>query len=149
MTIGPTLIYNPNKSNNLLWCLYTDNPNKSKIFCDLYKTRNPTKGTIFYDLYKSIAKNAQKHSNLRNCLESNQCTGGYMLNHKNRDPCQNLPQSCKGSKFVRPVWIRHTDHFQSHLRTSFSIIERWSKKYYTHKSIIKTRILEQIILRKF
>ena len=38
----------------------------------------------------------QKMSNLRKCLESNQCIYCKSCNHKNRHRRQDLPQTCRG-----------------------------------------------------
>ena len=73
-------------------------------------------------------------SNLRNCLESNQCIDDTMQNNQNWHPRHDLPQICGGNKSVCPVWIHITDNFLTHPRTSFRINELWSNKYDTHKS---------------
>ena len=80
-------------------------------------------------------------TNLSNWLEANQCIDDDRWNNKNWQPCQNSPQTCGRRKYVYTVWIRRTNKFLTCLRTSFSINERWSNKYYTHKSkIIKGRL---------
>ena len=68
---------------------------------------------------------------------------------KNRHPCHNLPQDCRGSKYVFPVWIRPTENLQSHPRTSFRINEHWYNKYDTHKSTINKISLERRPRRRF
>ena len=88
-------------------------------------------------------------NNLRDCLESNKFIGGNRCNHKKRNPHHNLPQSCRGFKYVCAVWIHPTDNLQSHLRTSSSINEIWSDKYDTHKSTIKKIRLGQRTRRIF
>ena len=79
-----------------------------------------------------LPKNHQNKSNLKNCLESNQCIDGNRWNHKNRHPRHDLPQSCGGVKSVCPVWIWPTENLQSRLRESFRINEHWYNKYDTH-----------------
>ena len=87
--------------------------------------------------------------NLSNSLESNNFIDDDRFNHKNRQPCHNLPQTCAGSKSVCQVWIRPTDNFLAQPRTSFRINELWSNKNDTPKSTINKRSLERRTWRMF
>ena len=44
-----------------------------------------------------------------------------------------LPQTCGVSKSICPIWIRPTDNFLTHSRTSSSINEIWSRKCNKYK----------------
>ena len=124
-------------------------PTKGAIFCDVYKSRNPTKGTIFCVVYKSIANNPPKMSNLTNWIEPNQCIDCDICNHKNWHHQHELTQTCGGSKYECPVWMRPAENFQTRLRTSLRINERWTNKYDSQNSINIKRRLEQISWRRF
>ena len=102
----------------------------------------------FVSLVKTHTYTTSNLNNLRKCLKDNWYIGDNMCNHKNRHPCHNLPQACRGRKSAWPVWIRTTDNLLSHLSTSFRINVRWSNTYYTHKSTINKIWLEQITWRR-
>ena len=50
------------------------------------------------------------------------------VNPPNRHPRHNLPKIYGGSKTIYKFWIRPTENFKSHQRTSFRINERWCSK---------------------
>ena len=67
----------------------------------------------------------------------------WQVKFKKRCSRHDLPQICKGSKYVCPVWIRPTDNLITRPRTSLSINKWWSIKYDTHTSTINKRTLER------
>ena len=87
-------------------------------------------------LWLTLTYTTSNLNKLRNWLESNQYIYGERLNHSNRHPRNKLPQTCRWSKSVCPGLIRPTENLKSHLGTIFSINERWSNKYDTHKLTI-------------
>ena len=88
-------------------------------------------------LYPALTYTTVNLNHLINCLEANKCIDDNRFNNKNQPPHHNLPQTCRGrGGSVCPVWIRPTENFQLHPRTSFRINEHWSNKYNTHKSTI-------------
>ena len=94
-----------------------------KIFRSLTRYFQRLTQWAFVTLGGILTYTTSNLNNLRNFLESNTYIDCNKCNHKNRHPHHNLPQTCGGSKSVCPVWIWTTDHFQSHLRTSFRINE--------------------------
>ena len=98
---------------------------------------------FFVHLMPKLTYTTSNFNNLRNCLESNKFIDGNRWNPPNQQPVQNLPQTFRGSKYVCTVWIRLTENFQSHPRTSFRINEHWSNKYDTQKSKIHKIRLER------
>ena len=99
--------------------------------------------TDLFPFDPTLTYKTAKLKNLRNCVESNTFIYCDRCNHKHRHLLLNLPQACRGRKYVCPVWIRPTENLQSHPRTSFRINERWSSKYDTHKSKMNKIRLEQ------
>ena len=85
----------------------------------------------------------------RKYLEVNKCIYGNRWNKKNRKPRHNLPETCGGRKSVCLVWIRLTDIFLTHTRTTFWINEFWSNKYDTYKSTVNKVWLEKRTWRRF
>ena len=71
------------------------------------------------------------------------------LKSQNRHPHQNLPQKCRGRKYVYPVWIRPTYNFLAQPRTGFRINKYWSSKFNTLKSKINKISIEWINWRIF
>ena len=83
------------------------------------------------------------------CLEHNQCVDDDRWKINNQNPHRYLPQTYEGRKSVCTVSIRPTEDLLTHMRTSFRINKLWSNKYYTHKSIINKKRLEQRTWRIF
>ena len=126
--LGPTLISNPNQRKIFCDVYKSVTPTKGKSFCYVYKSKTPTKGKIFYDVYKSRTptkgkssavfiniKNHQKEqysvmfinklptihqklSNLRNCLEDNQCIDCDRCNNKKTEPLSRTSTSLWGKQ---------------------------------------------------
>ena len=63
----------------------------------------------------------------------------WQVKLKNRHLLHDLPQTFGGIKYVCQFWIRPTDNFLTHQRTSFRTNERWYNKYNTHKSTINKK----------
>ena len=80
--------------------------------------------------------------------EASQYIDDDKWNSQKWHPIHGLPQTCGGSKYICPVWIRPTANFLTHLRTSFSINKHWSSKWNTHKSTKNKIRLEQITWRR-
>ena len=97
----------------------------------------------FVPLRPTLIYTTSKWNNLNNLLESNQCIGFDMFNHKNWYPFHDLPQSWGGIKSICPFWISSTWNFRSYPSTRFSINELLSNKYDTHKSTINKISLEK------
>ena len=121
---------------------------KNMTFCwkDLDHSQNNWDGLnqwSFVPLGPTLTYKTSNLNKFRKFLAANQCIDGNSWNNKNQHPLHDLPQTCGGSKSVCTGSIRPTENFQSHLRTSFSINERWSNKYYTHKLTTNKRRIEQ------
>ena len=122
----------------------------------------PYKGTVFCDvvyqwflrfhcvlLILQLINLTITTMNFWNVLEANQCIDNDRWNHKKWHPCHDLPQTCRGRKYICPVWIRPTEDFLTHLRKNFRVNKLWYNKYDTHKSTINKRRLEQRTWRRF
>ena len=165
MKISPTFLkWNTKKSRdipNVTLCLfgrffysqpkyYQNKDNKTNIIScwkTFYHLLNNFEGLTQWDfvpLGTTLTYTTTNLKNLSKCLEFNQCIDCDRCNHKNSNPCHDLPQSCRGM-----VWIWPTANFKSHPRTSFRINEGWYNKYDAHKSTINKLRFEQRNLRRF
>ena len=80
-------------------------------------------GAPLLNLWQTLTYTSANMNNLTSCLDDNKFIYGNRWNLKKRHSHHNLQQTFRGIKSVCTVWIRLTEHFQSHPRTSFSMNE--------------------------
>ena len=125
--LGKTLIYNTNKMETFRWGLYIYLQQLTKNCPGIYPRGLCAHWANAYLEHQQKEQSYERFiyqspvTNSRNWLESNQYIDDDKWNHKNRHPCHDLTQTCRGRKSICLVWINPTKTFLTHLRKSFRI----------------------------